>query len=45
MMNRTTTTLLGAVATLSVLSGFGAFSAEAATFALVTINQQALFFN
>ncbi len=45
MMHRTTKTLLGAAATLSVLSGLGAFSAEAATFALVTINQQALFFN
>ena len=45
MMHRTTKTLLGAAATLSMLSGFGAFSAEAATFALVTINQQALFFN
>ena len=44
MMDRTTKTFLGGAASLALLS-FGASSVEAATFALVTINQQALFFN
>ena len=45
MMHRTTKTLLGGAALMAMLSAFGVSSAEAATYALVTINQQALFFN
>jgi ribose transport system substrate-binding protein len=43
-MNRTMTTLLRSAA-LSALLAFGASAAQAGTYALVTINQQALFFN
>lgn len=44
-MKRTTTTFLRGAALSAVLLGLGAAAAEAATYALVTINQQALFFN
>ncbi len=44
MKRSTTMRLSGAVLTAGLI-GFGATGAEAATFALVTINQQALFFN
>lgn len=45
MMARNTTRLLCGGALWAVLLGLGAPAAQAATFALVTINQQALFFN
>ena len=44
-MARFTRTLLCGVAALTTLACAGATAAEAATYALVTINQQALFFN
>lgn len=44
-MGRTTTTLLRGAALAALLFGLGASAAQAATYALVTINQQALFFN
>lgn len=37
--------LIGSAAALAIMTAFGSVSAQAETFALVTINQQALFFN
>ena len=44
-MTRITTGFLRGVALSAALIGFGASGAQASTYALVTINQQALFFN